>query len=1016
LSICSSSASHVASLAASSPSPAVRLHAAKALELIVALYTAGRESGLHQANTTDSYPCDDFDPHDSSVSLHICAKQLNDDALSLLDTLTFLAQPRSFESLPAPLLISLINGLATLTRCRTQLVHKALPPLLQLAKSTAESSCHRADVSFSSIRHSLLQSLLAVLRVPIEGIVTRRDVICNALEELGIEDDAESAIKQADRLKNKQAGMKIEEPVSETGSLTVEVHGEPDASKPTVPPPPPPRPPQQQQQAKQQQQQQQQPPPPPPIASAPSQSTNGQPSPAGIFMQQLYADASRLGRTYDASTLDSILKRHSQQTLVDFILHNILHMSGDPPPASATGAGARLSGSASGKRKRGGKQGSTGKPLTAMLQDAMHSNGASAYIHRPQPASSASSTSQQQSRQQQQHQQQQQMIAAAARRKKVKVETVRPGKAVQPLSQDGLRSLRSSSMQRISRTAPRGSWQLRSIFLSRLASGCNGDTRADAERIMINAIFDDFHNAHGFSLALQWLFSVFASAESDEEGYYERIFSKISEQLQNRTTARDRSLMRLMVEAPFLPESAFEQMRRIVELNSSHTGDTIGPNGEQQQQQNGAVNEDASQQGQQQHSRSELISLGLSTIRDVILHRPGARQRCVQMLCEASVHPWEEARSKAVRLVASKIIGQDHLGSRSVVTYADSSLQQAAVSESRDECNRLLALVGVVCKEKVERVSRMFEVYTSKKTTEVAREAIATTLGKVAQAVGPTEALMDVVSAFPNGSEQLTAECVRVLYEHYDSSRSELHRWSCGLADSRNCVELLVPTLAHCSKQEALELLQRLILLKQERFRAAVHKLCTDGGPLHPTELLVELHHLEQKQHHAGGSESMYTVHDIIEACNACFQMRSVFTPEVLSAAINQLAELSPLPVLFMRTMMQALAVAPKLQAFLLEVAQRLVGRQVWKEDSKLWSGFLLFMAKTLPDSCSVLLALPPEQLQSALKSEKHSKLGRHLQHHLQHNPLACERVPSATLAVINAITEADDVGAQNGR
>jgi len=181
----------------------------------------------------------------------------------------------------------------------------------------------------------------------------------------------------------------------------------------------------------------------------------------------------------------------------------------------------------------------------------------------------------------------------------------------------------------------------------------------------------------------------------------------------------------------------------------------------------------------------------------------------------------------------------------------------------------------------------------------------------------------------------------------------------------------------------------------------AIHKLVPgsqhqESGPLSAVELLVALHNVPMPR-----EVSARSLKPVIEACNTCFQMRSVFPPEVLSATINQLAEQVPLPVTFMRSMIQAHAVAPRLKGFLLEVCERLVSKQVWKQDSRLWDGFLLFASRTLPESCSVLTSLPPQQLELAFSSSKFSGLRSHLQRYLAQNPSARSSVPRATLNVI---------------
>ena len=73
-----------------------------------------------------------------------------------------------------------------------------------------------------------------------------------------------------------------------------------------------------------------------------------------------------------------------------------------------------------------------------------------------------------------------------------------------------------------------------------------------------------------------------------------------------------------------------------------------------------------------------------------------------------------------------------------------------------------------------------------------------------------------------------------------------------------------------------------------------------------------------------------------------------------------------PTPKLFMRTVIQTLAVYPKLSGFVLSLLPRLLARRVW-EDNVLWDGFIKCCQKLAPVSFSVLMQLPRRQLQDVL-------------------------------------------------
>ena len=69
--------------------------------------------------------------------------------------------------------------------------------------------------------------------------------------------------------------------------------------------------------------------------------------------------------------------------------------------------------------------------------------------------------------------------------------------------------------------------------------------------------------------------------------------------------------------------------------------------------------------------------------------------------------------------------------------------------------------------------------------------------------------------------------------------------------------------------------------------------------------------------------------HCLCSATNLCFGEKKVYTQEVLALVLQQLMEQSPLPTLFMRTVLQALSMYPRLLGLVLNILQRLILKQV---------------------------------------------------------------------------------------
>lgn len=67
-------------------------------------------------------------------------------------------------------------------------------------------------------------------------------------------------------------------------------------------------------------------------------------------------------------------------------------------------------------------------------------------------------------------------------------------------------------------------------------------------------------------------------------------------------------------------------------------------------------------------------------------------------------------------------------------------------------------------------------------------------------------------------------------------------------------------------------------------------------------------------------------------ATTLCFNERAIYTHDVLAVVIQQLVDVNPIPVLFMRTVLQALSFYPKMVGFVMNILQRLITKQVGLE------------------------------------------------------------------------------------
>nr|CDS27489.1 symplekin [Hymenolepis microstoma] len=212
-----------------------------------------------------------------------------------------------------------------------------------------------------------------------------------------------------------------------------------------------------------------------------------------------------------------------------------------------------------------------------------------------------------------------------------------------------------------------------------------------------------------------------------------------------------------------------------------------------------------------------------------------------------------------------------------------------------------------------------------------------------------------------------------------------------------NDVRFIVPVIVGLTKQEVIELLPRIFQLNEAYIKEVISRLLRASvatqpppdphnpnerpeafsakGPLTPEDLLVAIHLLEfakdpdANPNDPSPSKPYIDIRVILQGCMNCFSERSLYTQERLSVAIGQLLERPVIPTLFLRTVMQAHALYPRLSGYVINVLFRLIQKQFWKSEI-LWAGFIRCCVKIQPKSYQVLLQLPPQQLEAVFKRE----------------------------------------------
>ncbi|XP_004299835.1 PREDICTED: symplekin-like [Fragaria vesca subsp. vesca] len=534
--------------------------------------------------------------------------------------------------------------------------------------------------------------------------------------------------------------------------------------------------------------------------------------------------------------------------------------------------------------------------------------------------------------------------------------------------------------------------QMRLALLARLVAQIDVD---DEIIVMLHKhIVVDYQQKKGHELVLHILYHLEALAlsESVESStfavMYEKFLLAVAKCLLESFPASDKSFSRLLGEVPVLPNSTLKL------LDDLCYSDVIDQHGKDVRD-------------------TERVTQGLGAVWSLILGRPQYRQSCLDITLKCAVHPQDDIRTRGVRLVANKLYqlsyiseviekfatdmllsaveqptsGIEHSQSESTGRKTDGTLgsQETSVNHVQNlefansendsitkerpvsmmsipEVQRLISLFFALCTKKPSLIQLVFNTYGC--APQAVKQAFDRNIPVLIRALGSSNTdLLHIISDPPQGSENLLMLVLQQLTQERTPSSDLIgtvkHLYETKLKD----VTILIPMLSSLTKNEVLPIFPRLVALPLEKFQTALAHILQGsahtGPALTPAEVLVSIHNIVP-------DKEGLTLKKITDVCSACFEQRTVFTQQVLAKALNQMVDQTPIPLLFMRTVIQAIDAFPSLVDFVMEILSKLVRKQVWRMP-KLWVGFLKCASQTQPHSFHVLLQLPPPQLESAL-------------------------------------------------
>jgi hypothetical protein len=876
-------------------------------------------------------------------------EEMMQDAVRLADRLQEALRADGDSDQPGgPLTLVLIGALGKLSVKRAELATGCMPGLIEYAK--AHVAGHKAEVeqrgtalvTTASVSKELKTVLLDVLRngptQAVEGgLMNEMSTICR---DLGAGDAVDSALRHRERTTHSY-GEKRASFLSPAGNLKRARMRERER-EPVAPPPPPPL-----------------------LATAAM-------TDPGILHQILTTLAVLVGRN-DRSMLDAFVTQLAPPALADAILANLEHL----PPAS---------------------------------QYYLAGRGANARAPPPPPPISA-------------------MVAAPEPEEQAEPLSVIV--KVDDLDADVAEAFRLEAIQRMIAVGSSAeeyggaekltlSGPLRASLLARLASSgaaksegasMEEETLAIASALLFTAEGGGVYEIEGVNMLLKWLTTLYAQEVAYDFSYvpYDHALSAAIECLTRgvagatSTTAMasgaKNSLSQLLCDVPSLPGVVWESIRMMCRLVEYSEGEES-----------------------KFPTSDETVALALSVLQDVTLERPPARAEALKVCLECATCSDESVRGKAIRLIANRLHPVKHL-TDDIESYAKESLQRgreigekslveakeiveraaavkreemeakdgqdddeamedadqaearARAEEQEEETVDHVAKAGdaavgsmllycALCARNYKLLPGLFEVYAT--LSPELQEALHRPVIGLSRACGPNcLELCEIIANPPEGSLKLAVQCLNTLASVAAiPAPATLLDAAAALSTSQGGdVQYLAPLVCSFDEERVRDLLPAFIHASSDIFASVLDTILAlpeEDATLSPVAIFIAVHEVQVGQ-------SGVTLKQLVDACSACFDRPDVFTPQVLATALQQMVEFTPLPLLFMRTLMQAETAAPQLKDFTLGLLRTLLNRQVWKMDSKIWDGFLRSLRRAAPQSYPLMIELPAPTLADAL-------------------------------------------------
>ncbi|KAG2145122.1 Symplekin tight junction protein C terminal-domain-containing protein [Suillus clintonianus] len=427
----------------------------------------------------------------------------------------------------------------------------------------------------------------------------------------------------------------------------------------------------------------------------------------------------------------------------------------------------------------------------------------------------------------------------------------------------------------------------------------------------------------------------------------------------------------------------------------------------------------------------DKMHVGFTSLREFVLERPSLRAEALQVLLELTTHPDPVTRRAAINTVRRWVPGIEPMDSM-IRDFALQILRRLQKRPPKGEAPKVIDEHAGAGDENMEdgqlpsedllqtpylpegielpaqkahvlqHVELLFalsvkipefldEIFTAYGQMELTvQAAVQDLITALIKSLGSSNGkLLTLMRTCPPGSESLALRVLTIFTEHGRPS-AQLVALVKGLISDRDLdARFLIPIIAEMDKPDILKYLPRIvsILNGQQEPKNLVRSVFSSvvttppqtfgsvssnlprvrqSELLTPAELMVLLHEAEKE----------IGLKSAIEAIGVCFSMTDVFRSEILAVVMQQIVDEPVLPVLFLRTVIQAVTTYRTLVGFVsTTLLSRLITKKIW-QNPHLWEGFIRCAKVIAPASFGALLQLPKEQLRELVDKQPSLKSG----------------------------------------